>query len=113
MDIDDVELPECLERLKDGSIRVAGHRVSLFHILDAVYNGRSDHEIQSLYRTITRRKLRAVRDFCISHTERVRGYHAEQLWAAEKLRLSTRNAGPPRDELLRRMKESRGARQPK
>jgi uncharacterized protein (DUF433 family) len=113
MDIDDVELPDCLERLKDGSIRVAGHRVSLFHILDAIYNGHSEHQIQSLFPTITRRKLRAVRDFCIRHPEMVRDYHEEQVRAAERLRLSTRNEGPPREELLRRMQERRSAGQPK
>jgi uncharacterized protein (DUF433 family) len=86
MDIDHVELPECHERLKDGSIRVAGHRVSLFHVLEAVYKGRSEHEVLLLYPTITRRKLRAVREFCTSHPEMVRGYHAEQLRAAEFLR---------------------------
>jgi len=112
MDIDDVELPDCLERLSDGSIRVAGHRVSLFHVLDAIYNGHSEREIQSLFPTITRRKLLAVRDFCIRHPEMVRGYHEEQLRAAERLRLSTRNEGPRREELLRRMKERRGAGQP-
>jgi hypothetical protein len=40
MDIDDFELPDCLERLEDGSIRVAGHRVSPFHVLDALHGSK-------------------------------------------------------------------------
>ena len=63
MNIDDMELPECLARLGDGSIRVAGHRVSLFRVLDAIYDGHSITKIHSLYPTISKRKLEAVRDF--------------------------------------------------
>ena len=112
MEIDKVELPKCLERLEDGSIRLAGHRVSLFYVVDALYNGHSEHEIQSMYPTISKRKLLAVRDFCIRHPEMVRAYHEEQLRAAERMRLSMKSEGSSREELLRRMKQRQGAGQP-
>ena len=54
MHIDDLELPDCLERLNDGSICIAGHRVSLFNIIDAVYNGRSVSEMHSDFPTVAR-----------------------------------------------------------
>ena len=56
MRIDDLELPDCLERLKDGSIRIAGHRVSLFNMIDAVYNGRSVSEMHSDFPTVAQRR---------------------------------------------------------
>jgi uncharacterized protein (DUF433 family) len=111
MHIDDLELPDCLERLNDGSIRITGHRVSLFNIIDAVYNGRSISEMHSEFPTVPDSKLSEARDFCIRNSDTARRYYAEQCQAAEKLRLSTRNDGPTREELLGRMNARRGAEQ--
>ena len=112
MDIMDLTLPDCLERLEDGTIRVAGHRVLLYHILDAVYSGCSISEIESLYPTISQEKISLVRDFCLAHPEIMRRHHAVKREEAENLRLSIKNEGPSRVELGRRMEQLRGASQP-
>jgi|ERR1017187_5734739 uncharacterized protein (DUF433 family) len=113
MDINDAELPECLERLEDGSIRVAGHRVLLFHILDAIYAGHSNDEIEALFPTIPEHKLSQVRDFCLAYPDAMRQYHTEQCESAERLRVSVESKSPSRAELLRRMEARRGAGMPK
>jgi uncharacterized protein (DUF433 family) len=64
---------------------VAGHRVLLYHILDAVYSGCSISEIESLYPTISEEKISLVRDFRLAYPDIMLRYHAEKRQEAENL----------------------------
>ena len=76
-DIDQLELPPSLERV-GGGIRVAGHRVSLFHVVDAVLAGTPIERMGEMFPTVPPSKLEEVVSFCERHNDLMRGYHAEQ-----------------------------------
>ena len=86
-------------------MRVAGHRVSLYHILDALYSNATLEAIEDLYPTIPRRKLIQVIDFFHKHTDVLKIYHDERRSAAELLRRSNSETGPTREELLKRTEQ--------
>src|SRR4051794_10852883 len=75
-DIDKLGLPDELERTDD-TIRVAGHRVSLYLILDAYLGGKSIDEIREMYPTIPPNKLWNIIQYIIHHMEIMRNYHAD------------------------------------
>lgn len=108
MNLDNLDLPDSLERLEDGSTRISGHRVSLYHVLDALYANHATEAIEDLYPTIPPGTLREAIDFCKKHEDSMRVFHEEQLRAAEAYRLSRKESGPTRDELRRRMEEKWG-----
>jgi uncharacterized protein (DUF433 family) len=108
MNLDEMDLPDCLERLEDGSIRISGHRVSLYHVLDALYANHDSDAIEDLFPTIPPGKLKQAIDFCKNHEELMGFFHEEQRRAAEAYRLSRTESGPTRDELRRRMEEKTG-----
>ena len=106
MNFGHADLPESLERLEDGSIRVTGHRVSLYHILNALYETDDAAEISDRYPTIPMAVLDQVLDFCRQHPVDLRQFHQEQNAAAESLRRSLTHDGPTRAALLARMPRS-------
>jgi uncharacterized protein (DUF433 family) len=101
MSLDRIALPDCLERCADGSIRVRGHRVSLYLILDALFSGKTISEIESLYPTIPAPELHQVLLFCDMHTGIMYLYYKEQRSAAAAV-LARPNPGPTLEELRRR-----------
>jgi uncharacterized protein (DUF433 family) len=98
-----LELPPYFDRWEDGSIRIKGHRVSLYEILDALYAGHSIDEINDLYPTIPVSKLRQVVAFCSLHPETLREFHREQQRQAEARRAAHPPVGPTRAELQKRL----------
>ena len=70
-------LPECLEQV-DGGIRITGHRVSLFRILDAIFDGVSIERMSEMFPTIPPCQLSDVVTFCNQQIEVMRSYHVEQ-----------------------------------
>ena len=63
LDLDRLEPPPSLERI-GRSIRVAGHRISLFHVLDAIFDGTSAARMREMFPTIPAWKLDEVCSFC-------------------------------------------------
>jgi uncharacterized protein (DUF433 family) len=104
----DLELPECLERWEDGSVRVAGHRVMLYHVLEFMFDGRPFCELESRFPTIGPEKLRGVWNFCQEHLDLVRRYFGEMRSAAVEIHPSVQHTGPSRDELIKRKKRRIG-----
>ena len=106
-DRNQLELPPSLERV-GGGIRVAGHRVSLFHVLDALLDGTSIDRMREMFPTIPPWKLEEVVSFCMQHLDLMRRYHAEQretfaAWAGGRV-----GEAPPLAELRRRLAERNG-----
>ncbi len=97
-----VELPPFpgfIEKTSDGAIRVAGHRVSLYLILDAIFLGTPIHEIRSMYPTIAAQQLWDVIVFCNQHLETMRKYHRLMKAQEEAQIQSHRSTIPPLEEL--------------
>jgi uncharacterized protein (DUF433 family) len=108
MSVLDLELPDCLERWEDGSIRVAGHRVMLYHVLEFMFDGRPFCELESRFPTIAGETLRSVWDFCQEHPDLVRSYFREVRSAAVEIHPSVQYTGPSREELIERKKRRIG-----
>lgn len=107
MSLDEIELPACLERV-NGGVRVSGHRVALFQVLDALYDGNTMDRIEEMFPTISPSKLGEVVGFCERHVESMRGYHAEQRAAFAALAGSRSGNAPTLAELRRRRTEKVG-----
>ena len=109
----DLRLPISLERWDDGSIRVTGHRVMLFDIIDSMLEEDDFSELGSRFPSISLSQLHEIVRFCYEHDEAIKRFHAELRESAEILRKSIEHKGPGRDELMRRMDERRGHRRPR
>jgi hypothetical protein len=106
-DIDRVELPPCLERI-GRSIRVAGHRISLFHVLDAIFDQTSTERMREMFPTIPAWKLDEVLAFCEQNIDLMRRYHGEQQLAFAAAEAGRSGAAPTLAELRRRKAEGNG-----
>jgi uncharacterized protein (DUF433 family) len=100
-------LPDYLERI-DGTIRIAGHRISLYLILDALYEKKELHEIQSLYPTIPRRQILDVMIFNVQNHESLQRYH-QKLKEAEEVQIMIQPRSVPSvEEMRKRFREKFG-----
>src|ERR1017187_10054257 len=108
MELLDLDLPDCLERWDDGSIRVSGHRVMLSQIVDFLCDGKGLEELESRFPSVPPGKLRAVLAFCLEHQKELRDFHERACKEADELRRSIGDQGPSRAELSRRMAEKTG-----
>jgi uncharacterized protein (DUF433 family) len=106
-DLETLELPDCLERLPDGSVRIKGHRVSLYDMLDHLFSDRAEEDLQSLYPTVPYSKLSAALSFCKRNQVPLRGYYAEQTRLADEARREQKYTGPTRQEWMLRMEQLR------
>jgi hypothetical protein len=100
-DIDRLDLPPCLERI-GRAIRVAGHRVSLVQVLDAVFDGTSTERMREMVPTIPAWKLDEVLTFCAATLGLVRRYHHEQRAAFAAAEAGRSGEAPTLAELRRR-----------
>jgi uncharacterized protein (DUF433 family) len=71
-------LPEFLEQA-DGEIRITGHRISLFRIIDTLFDGVSFDRLREMFPSVAPDRLREVVDYCNQNLEWSRNYHAERL----------------------------------
>jgi uncharacterized protein (DUF433 family) len=110
LDLSALPLPSVLERTPDGTIRVSGHRVSLYLILDATFDGKSIAELHSLFPTVPIDQLQQVVAFCDQHAETMRRYFQEQDQAARAAEMSHQQTGPTLAELRDRRAKRRGRR---
>lgn len=78
-------LPDCVETRSDGAVVVRGHRVSLFLILQAHYDGLTVEEIHERYPTITMANLHEIVAFTQENEDAMRQFFAEQ--EAERKRI--------------------------
>jgi uncharacterized protein (DUF433 family) len=108
MSLLELELPESLEVEDDGSIRVKGHRVWLYHILSAIYSGSPEWNVLEAFPTIPAKTLSDILVFCIRNPEAVRETYERQNAAVEKLRTERAAGGPVPGELRDRMKAKFG-----
>src|SRR5262249_19228996 len=76
LDINKLELPAALER-NGPSIRVAGHRVSLFQIVDELLDGTPPERLREMFPTIPEGKLDEVIAFCKRNEDAMRRYHEQ------------------------------------
>jgi hypothetical protein len=67
-DIDRLELPPSLEPI-GGAIRLAGHRVSLVQVLDAIFDGTSTERMREMFPTIPAWKPPPAQSGTELHTE--------------------------------------------
>jgi hypothetical protein len=100
-DVNQMVLPPFLERTV-GTIRVSGHRVSLYHVLDAIFDRVSIDRMREMFPTIPPRKLWEVVAFCNSNIESMRRYHSEQMSAFLATTSGRIKEGPSFAELRRR-----------
>src|SRR5262249_50018887 len=92
-DCDRLELPPSWEPI--GRImRVAGHRVSLFHILDAIFDGTSTERLREMFPTIPGWKLGEVVAFCERNIDHMRRHHGEQRAAFAAAEAGRRGEAP-------------------
>jgi uncharacterized protein (DUF433 family) len=106
-DLDRLELPPALERIGP-TIRVAGHRISLIQILDAIFDGISTERLMEMFPTIPARKLAEVSSFCEQKSELLRRYHGEQQSAFAAAEAERSGQAPTLHELRRRRAERNG-----
>jgi hypothetical protein len=106
-EIDRLDLPPSLERI-GRAIRVAGHRVSLVQVLDAVLDGTSTERMREMFPTIPAWKLDEVLTFCAENLGLLRRYHQEQRAAFAAAEAGRSGAAPTLAELRRRKAERNG-----
>jgi uncharacterized protein (DUF433 family) len=106
-DIDRLELPPSLERIGP-TIRVAGHRISLFQVLDAIFDGTSTERMREMFPTIPPWKLDEVFAFCEQNIDLMRRYHGEQQAAFAAAEAERSGQAPTLTELRRRKAERHG-----
>lgn len=105
--IDDLDLPESLERI-EGTIRFRNHRISLYLILDAYLRGKSIPQIRSLFPTLASDKLWDALLFVNSHINLMRAYHADMREIENSIIEDHGRQGPSIEELRRMWKEKYG-----
>jgi hypothetical protein len=103
-DIDKLELPASLERIGRG-IRVAGHRVSLFQIVDELLDGTPPERLREMFPTVPEGKLDEVISFCKRHDDVMRKYHEDYQSAFAAGAGSRMGEAPSLAELRRRKSE--------
>jgi uncharacterized protein (DUF433 family) len=100
-DIDRLELPPSLERI-GRSIRIAGHRISLVQVLDAIFDGTSTERVREMFPTIPAWKLDEVFAFCAQNIDLMRRDHGEQRAALAAAEAGQSGTAPTLAELRRR-----------
>ena len=106
-DIDHLELPPSLERV-GRAIRVAGHRISLVQVLDAIFDGTSTERMREMFPTIPTWNLDEVLAFCERNIDLMRRYNQEQRAAFAAADAGQSGAAPTLAELRRRKAERNG-----
>jgi hypothetical protein len=107
VDLDRLELPPCLERI-GRAIRVAGHRVSLVQVLDALFDGISTERMREMFPTIPVWKLDEVLTFCAENLNLMQRYHQEQRAAFAAAEAGRSGQAPTLAELRRRKAQRNG-----
>ncbi len=85
-----MDLPDYLNRLPDGEIVVAGHRIGLFHLVQYYNEGESAEMLASRYPTLSLALVHRVIAFYLDHLSEVDGYVADCMGALDGQERSAR-----------------------
>jgi hypothetical protein len=94
-------LPDCLE-WADGEIRVTGHRISLFHVIDSILDGVSLDSMTAMFPSVSPDRLCDVVGYCKENADWARRYNAERLARFSAMAADYATEGPSLAELRQR-----------
>jgi uncharacterized protein (DUF433 family) len=103
-----MDLPDFLIRHEYGEIRLAGHRIGLFHVVDRSQQGESPEGIQRHYPSLSLDEIRKVLAFYQANQADVDAYVAAYRAELERQEAEPRQ-GPDLAELQRRLAAKRQA----
>ena len=101
-----MELLDFLTRHKYGGIRLTGHRIGLFHVVDRYQRGDSPEGIQEQFPSLSLEEVRQVLAFYHVNQAEVDAYIAEYRAELERQEAAPRQ-GPDLAELQRRLEARR------
>ena len=101
-----MELPDFLTRHKYGEIRLTGHRVGLFHVVDRYQQGDSPEAIQAHFPTLPLDLVDKALAFYLANRAEVDAYVAAYRAELERQEAAPR-PGPSLAELQRRLEAKR------
>lgn len=102
MPLDVAKLPDCLEHVNGGAIRIRGHRVNLEHVVNAFEAGYTAESIATFFPTIKLATIYAVIAFYLANKNDVREYVDEGDRAFEEWMKAHPSTGPTIGELRQR-----------
>jgi uncharacterized protein (DUF433 family) len=85
-----MQLPEFLTQLPDGEVRLAGHRIGIFHLLVRYNDGESAEMLAARYPTLPLSLVHRVLAFYLDNQQEVDAYLAQCAAAMDE---QQRNAG--------------------
>jgi uncharacterized protein (DUF433 family) len=97
-----MKLPDYLSEDRQGSIRIAGHRIGLIHLLHCYNEGYSAEELLCEYPTLSLSLIHRVIAFYLDNKTEVDGYLARCNEEIEKQRRAA-GGGPEIAELRKRL----------
>jgi uncharacterized protein (DUF433 family) len=101
-------IPNFLTQDARGDIRLTGHRIGLFHVVDHYRRGLSAAEIEQQYDTLALPLIEQVLAFYRANQAEVDRYCDEYREELRRLEATTRHS-PSLEELKRRLAEQRAA----
>jgi uncharacterized protein (DUF433 family) len=96
-----MELPDFLTRRKFGEIRLSGHRIGLFHVVERYQGGESPERIQEEFPSLSLEEIRKVLAFYQDNQAEVDAYVTACRAEIERQEAASRQ-GPDIAELRRR-----------
>jgi uncharacterized protein (DUF433 family) len=98
-------LPDCLHWHPDGEIRVVGHRIGLYSVIDRHQSGRSIEEIVEEFPTLSLDQIRSIIAFYHANQQNVGAYVEE--YRAELRRQEAAYVPSPAVLRIRRLMEEK------
>ncbi len=98
-------LPDFLIDSPDGEIRLTGHRISLYHVVDRYQEGYSAEMLAEHYPTLSLALIHKVIAFYLENQAEVDAYVAAYRSELERQEAETPRRGPTLEEMRQRLKE--------
>ena len=98
-----MKLPDVLIDHPDGEIRLTGHRISLYHVVDHYNQGYSPEMLAHQFPTLSLDLIHKLIGFYLENQAEVDAYVADYRAELERLEATTPRLGPSREELRRRL----------
>lgn len=103
-----MNLPDFLTRHAHGEIRLTGHRIGLFHVVECYKEGASPEQIQQEYPSLPLPLIRQVIAYYLEHREEVDPYVKGCREEIDR-QAAAPQPGPSFAELRRRLEEKRSS----
>src|SRR5262245_34475575 len=100
-----MNLPDFLIDHPDGEIRLTGHRISLYHVVDRYQEGYSAEMLAEEYPTLSLALIHKVIAFYLENQAEVDAYMAGQRALLRRQEEETPLRGPTLEEMRARLKE--------